>query len=219
MGPKNRFLIGGVAAGLVVVDSTDRRMSPREQRRIHAEVTRGLAYLVKEEPRARLKFQLDVNAVSLESPTIQHSRDEAELPHWLSPTFSSLGFTGSAAYLDQLCARHDVDQGFVIVVATLPMPHYAFTSENVVILSRFCGGFGIGSMHALLIHEICHVFGAADEAGNCHCGELHGYLGIPHDNCHLCNAHAQPCIMAADAVALCPSTRRKIGWYKRLFPT
>ena len=64
------------------------------------------------------------------------------------------------------------DQGFVVTVAKLPMPHYAFTSGDDVMLSYFCGGLGIANMHALFIHEMCHVFGAADEVGECHCNEF-----------------------------------------------
>jgi hypothetical protein len=145
--------------------------------------------------------------------------DEATLLSWLNPAFNSIGLEDSSDYLKTLCRKHSSEQGFVVIVAKLPMPHYAFARDSEVTLSYACGRYGIGNMHALLIHEVCHVFGAADEAGECHCGELHGYLKVPHANCSLCNPHPEPCIMAANAVSLCSSTRRQIGWDQSLFPS
>jgi hypothetical protein len=63
-------------------------------------------------------------------------------------------------------------------------------------------------------HELFHAFYAFDEyAGSgCTCAEHRGYLDGLGGNCTSCNASAMPCVMITNGDAMCPSTRRQVGW-------
>jgi hypothetical protein len=76
------------------------------------------------------------------------------------------------------------------------------------------GAWGSARMDMVIRHELLHAFYAFDEyAGSaCTCTEHRGYLDGGNVNCETCNAIAGACVMISNGDALCPATRRQVGW-------
>jgi hypothetical protein len=76
------------------------------------------------------------------------------------------------------------------------------------------GAWGSARMDMVIRHELLHAFYAFDEYSGsaCTCTEHRGYLDGGNVNCETCNAIAGACVMIANGDALCPATRRQVGW-------
>ena len=218
---QNRYLIGDIAAGLILIDGPGgRQLQHAAQLAIVDQLNRALDFLTQAEPRAALRFRqihrtchlTNTDLVQSPSGDRHQSNDETLENIWLTPAMRQLGCVREQDYLSQVLEETQCRQGFLVLVNKFPLPHFAYSIGARVTLSYYAGGFGIANLHALLVHEICHVFGAADEAGECCCDRRFGHLNVVNGNCAVCNPNPQPCIMAGTDLALCTWTRRQIGW-------
>ncbi len=217
----HRYLIGEIGVGLLMIDGPGgRQLDPAAQEIIVEQLNRALAFLTQAEPRAQLRFRQVHRSCHLTSTDLeQHnpsefdgSPDEKLEDVWLKPATNQLGYNSDMNFLSHVLQETQCRQGFLVLVNKFPLPHFAYSVGAKIVLSYYGGGFGVRNLHALLVHEICHVFGAADEAGGCQCDSRFGYLNISNGNCMQCNPNPQPCIMAGTDLALCAWTRRQIGW-------
>ncbi len=85
-------------------------------------------------------------------------------------------------------------------------PHLVMTYDN--------GAWGSARMDMVIRHELLHAFYAFDEytGSACTCTEHRGYLDGTNVNCETCNQVAGACVMISNGDALCPATRRQVGW-------
>ena len=85
-------------------------------------------------------------------------------------------------------------------------PHVVMTYDN--------GAWGSARMDMVIRHELLHAFYAFDEytGSACTCTEHRGYLDGTNVNCETCNPIAGACVMISNGDALCPATRRQVGW-------
>lgn len=207
-------LCGSCEVRVLIVDGPDLlQITPQVAARVSDQIDRCLSYLAGLEPRARLRFDVSVESalvVPRSGPGLGGgvgARDSDQLEEaWLPQALGQLGYSS----FDDFLGRDDTaqnEQRFGVVISRHLKPHYAYAAGSKITLSPSCGGRGVRYLHALLLHEICHVFGAVDEYPDCHCSERGG-----NDNCYVCNPSPEPCIMAGNSLSLCPATRRQIGW-------
>lgn len=222
----NTVLVGEIACGLVMVSGQrGLELDPGQRARVAAQHSKACAWLESLEPRARLRFRTEHQHVVVgatggdEDAPGRRGREAPAAPEdvWVVPALRALGHDGHDDYLEALRASTGCTQAFAIYVGKFRMAHFAYARDDRICLSWFCGGLGVQNMHALLVHETCHLFGAADEADGCRCPEKSGHLQVENGNCTHCNAHPQPCIMAGNSLDLCPWTRRQIGWDDAVF--
>lgn len=204
--PTHLLMLNRISVDVMLVSGTHQHILDRtEMTRIRSQVNKALRFLAAAEPRADLSFKTHFHSIKL--PEQSGHQDS-----WQSQALSHMGYKQSADLSFKTLNEDDSSAAFTVFISKMPMEHFAYAEDTAINLSFYSGGFGLKNMHALLVHEICHVFGAADEIGDCECHQLHGYYQIKNGNCHICHTETVPCIMAADDLALCPWTRKQIGW-------
>jgi hypothetical protein len=127
---------------------------------------------------------------------------------WAADTRSADG-TDWAVNIFVVDSLADVDGAFAdgrFAYCWIGGPHLVMTYDNQA--------WGIGRMDMVLRHELLHAFYAFDEyaGSSCTCTEHRGYLDGANANCETCNPTAGACVMISNGDALCPATRRHIGW-------
>ena len=217
---QNKVLTGNVAISVVGVSGKSHCVLSEEAwALVTIQVKKALAIITSAGP-DNLRFKCNFNLCTVDETRSEvmsfaaRSIDEIDdlESRWILPALKTLGFYSHNAYLMEQLLQSGCDQGFVVYISKFPMEHFAYQTNSRICLSYFSGGFGIANLHALLLHEICHVFGAADEVGACHCNEKFGVAQIKNGNCHSCSPNPVPCIMAANSLDICLWTRRQIGW-------
>ena len=204
---QNKVLTGNVAISVVGVSGKSHSiLSEKAWALVTIQVKKALALITSAGP-DNLRFECNFNLC-----TVDETR--SEVSRWILPALKTLGFHSHNAYLTNQMLKSGCDQGFVVYISKFPMEHFAYQTNSRICLSYFSGGFGVANLHALLLHEICHVFGAADEVGACHCNEKFGVAQVENGNCHSCTPNPVPCIMAANSLDICLWTRRQIGWHE-----
>lgn len=220
--PECLYLIGDIAVVAVVVDHPASAFDTRQLELVAQQIERSLDYFRVAEPLAKLRFHTDVLAVQVDDNPLLDSKkgntSAATPPVWLGAMLESLNAESLGELVRLQMGSKQCDQGFALVITNLPLAHFAYADGQHIFVHSGGGNYGPGMLYALIAHEICHVFGAADEYGVCHCGAEHGYLCAAHSNCYICNPAPEPCLMAGTGLELCASTRRQIGWDARLFP-
>ena len=217
---QNKVLTGNVAISVVGVSGQSHStLSEKAWALVIVQVQKALAIITSAGP-DNICFKCDFNLCTIDEtrPEVTsfaaRSIDEFDdlESRWVLPALETLGYHSHNAYLMDQMRKSGCDQGFVVYISKFPMEHFAYQTNSRICLSYFSGGFGVANLHALLLPEICHVFGAADEIGACHCHEKFGVAQIENGNCHSCATNPVPCIMAANSLDICSWTRRQIGW-------
>ena len=228
--PTSLHLNGSVAIGIVLVsrDQGSEAMTDPERAKIIQEIQVGLLWLATVEPRARVSFVYDIRPVTVTvgpgpyaGVTDPYERFEGE---WRDAALAVMGYaagrSGYQQYANDLRSSRGADWAYVAFFTKYPLHHFAYAIWEKVVMEYANDGWGPDNIHRVFTHESCHIFGAADEYGSCTCGGMHGQLGGPNNNCVNCfPPGAQvPCLMNANTLTVCNSTRRQIGWDPSLFP-
>ena len=230
--PTSRYMTGRISAGIIIVDSNtpgELQFSDDEHATLRDEVLRSMHFLSHEEPRANIGFYPDFKevAVSLPSESSSVSDPYENLERrWRDTALAELGFpagrAGYQAYLQQLMSELGTEWGFVAFFTKFPVHWFAYAIWEKVVMHFNNDAWGPSAIHRVFAHEICHVFGAADEYGNCQCGSLHGHLQSPNNNCVSCFGSVSeqaPCLMDRNVLTICEHTRKQIGWCPPLIET
>lgn len=112
----------------------------------------------------------------------------------------------------------DVLWAYVAYFTKYPLHHFAYAVSEKLCMEYANDNWGVDSINQVFAHETCHLFGAADEYGNCICGGSNGFLGIPNNNCVNCAGTHERCLMERNEFVMCQWTRGQIGWRDSLFP-
>jgi hypothetical protein len=221
--PTSRYMVGSIAVGVVIVSGNTPALTltVAEQQLVVSEVLEALNFLSGVEPRAELTFSLDIRVLNVAvAPGSTASYEEAEGP-WRNAATAALGFagdrSGSTAYVNSLRTSRNTNWAYVGYFTKYPLKHFAYAIEEKLVMHYGNDGWGSNQINRVFAHESCHIFGAADEYGDCACGGAHGQLGVPNNNCVKCAPHV-PCLMEANVLEICNWTRGQIGWDERLYP-
>ena len=220
--PTSRYMIGSIAVGVVIVSGTrpDLAFSAAEQQQIIQEVQEGLNFLATVEHRARITFVYDIRLVTVSvTPGSTSNYESAEAP-WRNVALQNMGFSasrsGSLQYVQNLRASRGTDWAYVGYFTKYPLHHFAYAVDEKICMNYSNDGWGSDQINRVFAHETCHIFGAADEYGNCSCGSSHGHLGVPNNNCVKCPGTHVACLMDGNVLELCQWSRGQIGWDDRL---
>jgi hypothetical protein len=218
----SRYLIGSVAVGFVIVsrDQGVEQFTQAETITTIAEVLEGLAFLAQEEPRAQVSFDVDIRLVTVNAqpgpdPSVTNPYEQFERG-WRDAALADLGYTagraGSRAYAKHLQQNRNTAWSFVAYFTKYPLNHFAYAGQERLVMDYANDGWGPNRINQVFAHELCHVFGAADEYGGCKCGSRHGHLLAPNNNCTNCVETQVPCLMDGNVLSLCTWSRQQIGW-------
>jgi hypothetical protein len=217
-------MVGSVAVGVIMVSGTRTGLglTTAEQQRVISEVQEGLNFLATAEPRANITFVYDIRHITVSAaPGNTDTYENAEAP-WRNAALQAMGFSasrsGSIDYVRDLRTRRGTDWAYVAYFTKYPLHHFAYAVNEKVCMEYSNDGWGSTLINSVFAHESCHIFGAADEYGNCTCGSIHGYLSIANNNCKNCPGTHVACLMDANTLALCQWSRGQIGWDASLFP-
>ena len=224
--PTSLYMIGSVAVGVIIVSGSHPNhpglgFSDAERQEIIQEVQEGLSFLATVEPRARLSFIYDIHFLDVAvAPGSTATKEKAEAP-WRNTALQQMGYAasrkGSVDYVQQLRQDRGTDWAYVAYFTKYPLNHFAYAGDERLVMHYANDGWGPANINGVFAHETCHIFGAADEYGDCTCGGSHGHLGVPNNNCVNCAGTHEACLMDANVLTLCQWTRGQIGWDNRLF--
>lgn len=223
--PTSRYMIGSIAVGIVMVSGPKKlALSAANQRLVITEVQEALRFLASAEPRACIKFVYDVQHITVDAkPGNTNDYETAEAP-WRNAALKQMGFAaslqGSMTYARNLQRKRKTQWAYVGYFTKYPLKHFAYAIAEKLVMSFDNDNWGPEQINKVFAHETCHIFGAADEYGNCTC-DGSGELNAPNKNCIHCagdgNPHV-PCLMDGNVLTLCAHSRKQIGWDVRLFP-
>jgi hypothetical protein len=219
--PTSIVMTGRIAVGLVVVSGPSQYgvdFSESNVDTVFSQVLAGVDFLAGANPEVGLAFTLELNVVPI---TVQPQSGECESYEscesvWRNPALGVLGYSpsraGSVEYAEALQAQPNVDWGYVAYFTKYPVKHFAYASSERLVMEYSNDGWGPSNIHRVFAHETGHIFGAADEYGDCECGGSYGYFGTPNNNCVNCDGEHFKCLMDANELVLCTWSRRQIGW-------
>jgi hypothetical protein len=202
---------GGASSGL--------DFSSAEQAKITSEVIEALTFLASAEPVANVTFVYDwrkvsVNAVPGPDGSIQEKYEKFEAP-WRNAALAAMGFPasrrGSVDYVSSLRASRKTDWAYVGYFTKYPLYHFGYASGERLVIAYENDNWGPDRINQVFAHESCHIFGAADEYGDCKC-DVSGWYRIPNKNCVKCTSSQQACLMNANTLRFCVWSREQIGW-------
>ncbi len=189
--------------------------SATEKALIMSEVLEGLTFLATADPEANVSFVQDWKDVSVNvAPGAGDDYEDFEAP-WRNAALAALGFSasrsGSVAFANSLRATHQTDWSYVAYFTKYPLHHFAYASNERLVMDYNNDNWGPAEINRVFAHESCHIFGAADEYGDCDC-DGSGHFDVPNNNCRNCTSAQVPCLMNANTLALCPWSRGQLGW-------
>jgi hypothetical protein len=217
--------------------------SSDERACIKQKIYDGLTWLSDREPRANIAWCMDIHDITVDvdvSYLLKGCPDSGALePYWRDPALAKLEYNGqhfaaSAAGLDDyrnaMKTYANADYAIAVLVTTYPNCWHGYANGGWVTLAArtplgalFFGGeheWGhqdFGLVDRILVHEVCHLFGALDEYSGsgtpCYnCNDPGGTFNIPNGNCTKCARPHQTCIMDKNVYRLCAYTQGQIGW-------
>jgi hypothetical protein len=221
------------------VDPSTETWSADREADVVARIAAGLEWVRLQEPQAGLSFvyhliagRTDPRARTSYEP-IRRAADPGGTTGedlWVKQIASKLGyasgdrFTRMRAFDADTRAADGTDWAVTIFVADSLVDAdgkfadgrfaYTWIGGPHMVLTYDDAAWGIDRMDMVVRHEILHSFWAFDEyaASACTCSEHRGYLDGADANCTACNPAFVPCVMITDGDAMCPATRRQIGW-------
>jgi hypothetical protein len=190
-------------------------LSEAEKNVIMAEVMEGLTFLGTADLNANVSFVHDWKDVSVDAaPGAGNDYEAFEAP-WRNAALKALGFApsaaGSVAFVNALRETHETDWAYVGYFTKYPLYHFAYADVERVIMDARNGDRGTGEINSVFAHETCHIFGAADEYGECDCGGS-GHFDVPNNNCRRCTNGQVDCLMNDNSLSLCSWSRGQLGW-------
>lgn len=214
--PTSLRLTGSVAVGIVMVSGPQSLdLTAEEKAKLSAEVLEGLAFLASADPAAKVTFAYDWRfPVVTAKAGSGDDYEDFEAP-WRNAALKTMGFAasrqGSIDYVKALKASKKADWAFVAYFTKYPLKHFAYAGGERLVMAYANDGWGPDAINQVFAHEVCHIFGAADEYGTCGCGGS-GMSNTPNANCKNCTTAQIDCLMNGNTLSLCSWSRGQIGW-------
>ena len=229
-------MTGEISVGLVFVESSKTngpKFSNSERNEICDEIIDGLNWLVSQHPGNNLSWVYDFKFPKIDA---SNGTDNASNctglssleAGWRDPAMAQINYNGNtysaewssvAEFREDMRLQNRSKHAIVIFVTPYASCWHAYASQGRLVLAK-CndwGNWGRAALDSITAHEVCHLFGAADEytgSGTpCStCYSLHGCFDIPNGNCGACASPFQTCAMDGNALRLCEYTKGQIGW-------
>ncbi len=223
--PTSLYMRGSVAVGLIVVagNTADLTFSSAEQNNVVQQVAQGLQFLTSVAPLNDLTFVYDIHFLTVTAtPNPSCSSYEGCESVWRDPALLQLGYSsgyaGCVQYAEALRLQRKTDWSYVAFFTKYPQHHFAYAGGVRLCMQYSNDGWGPDQIHKVFAHETCHIFGAADEYGNCSCGSS-GYFNVPNNNCVNCTTNQVSCLMDGNVLTLCYWSQGQIGWWPQVANT
>ena len=219
---------GEISVGIVFVESSENgpKFSNSERTTLQAEIADGLDWLALQAPiAAHLVWVLDWQFTHINAPDQANPTSE---DYWRNPAMGRVNYQGHtytsdwngvAAYREDMRVHNRSNHAIVIFVTPYGNNWHAYAGGGRVTLANHndWGHWGIHTIDMITAHEVCHLFGAADEYTGSgtpcsSCSSLHGCYLIPNGNCGTCASPQQDCVMDSNQDRLCAYTQGHIGW-------
>lgn len=219
-----------ISVGVVFVESSlngGPRFSSSERSTLEAEIVTGLDFLASEAPdAANLTWVCNWQYVTI---NVANGDDESYESYWRNPAMGQVNYFGNTysadrdgmdAYREEMRDRNRSAHAFVIFVTPYANDRHAYAGGGRATLANRnnWGNWGIQEIDRITAHEVCHLFGAADEyTGDTgtpcsSCVSTHGCFNIPNGNCGECARPQQKCLMGGNHRRICAYTQGQIGW-------
>lgn len=227
-------LHGRVAVGIVFVESSldgGPTFSTSERNDICDQIIDGLNWLADQHPTNDLTFVFNIQFVSIavqEEPDDPQDERKPEEAYWRNAALGEISLGGNtyaptwdsvAEFRADLRSRYAADHGVALFATPYNTWHYAYAGGGRITLTDKddWGGWGRSVVDCVTAHEMCHIFGAADEyvgtvAACSNCGSAHGRDRIANGNCAECARPHQTCLMDDNKLRLCAYTKGQLGW-------
>ena len=189
--------------------------SAAEKSTLMAEVMEGLSFLASAEPEAQVSFVYDWQDITVDVAVGNGSSYEDFEKPWRNAALRAMGFAasrqGSLAYVNALRLTRHTDWAYVAYFTKYPLKHFAYAGDERLVMHYDNDGWGPAQINKVFAHETCHIFGAADEYGECSCDDS-GHNPTPNFNCKNCTPLQLDCLMNGNTLSLCGWSRGQIGW-------
>ena len=219
---------GEISVGVVFVESSKTggpTFSSAERTTLLNEVQTGLNWLASQHPLGGMTwvYNLQYIKVNVENGTNSSTEDYWRNPAMQKVSYNGKKFTGDWSgvvnYRNEMRTVNNSAHAIVIFITPFATEWHAYAGGARVTLANRnnWGGWGIGTIDAITAHEVCHLFGAADEYTGSgtpcsSCSTVHGCLSFPNGNCKACAVSPVPCIMDRNSLQICGYTRGQLGW-------
>jgi hypothetical protein len=232
-------LTGDVAVGILTIDGPPglAKLSLTDIADLTLSVLHAFDILCRNAPvAAKLVFMVEPKTVTLgvEPATVPppladptgapFSEFELREAKWRDPALAALGlpagFDGINKYRTNLVARAwpagNPQKSIVLLLTNYNAVRfgYALNGQVVMQLSAARRGMTVTHLDRVIAHEICHLFNAPDEYGNCDPLQTFGPFGVFNGNClssPIATIHT-PCLMAGEADDMCGFSKAHVGW-------
>jgi hypothetical protein len=227
-------LTGDVAVGLIYVNGPGAaQLSLTDFADGGLALIQGFEILYNNAPReAKLVFlaetqiaNISVDPASVPAPvadprTATNADYETRESRWRDSALSALslptGFDGVNRYRSNLVARQwpggSPTKSIVVFFTNYSTAHFAYAAFGrvVVRLSATRPVVGQDNLDRVAAHEICHLFDAPDEYGNCNPLQVFGPFHVLNGNCN--NPLRTPCLMNGTSDSMCIFSKAHVGW-------
>jgi hypothetical protein len=218
-------MTGLVAHKLIFVNgpaSNGLRFSDNERTDAIAQFVAGTSFLASEaaDHNARLSFKGSYVEYHIDAPPVPScgSIDNCEAV-WRNPLMAmlkTLGIDSISDWVKLIKSTEKSNWAYIVFIHKYPSPVVAVTQGDYVAVKYDAAThWTTPSLAKVFAHETCHIFGAADEYGQCRCGpnSVSGFYKVRNGNCVNCPTHRQACMMdLSSELNLCEWTRGQIGW-------
>lgn len=186
-----------------------------EKAQIMGEVLEALTFLASADLDANVSFVQDWRDVTVDvAAGAGHDYEDFEAP-WRNAALKAMGFTasrqGSVDFAKALWQGHETDRSYVAYFTRYPLHHFAYAAHERAVMHYENDNWGPSQLNRVFAHETCHLFGAADEYGDCDC-DGSGHHDVPNNNCKHCTTAQVPCLMDSNELSLCAWSRGQLGW-------
>ncbi|MBX7046620.1 MAG: glycoside hydrolase [Ignavibacteria bacterium] len=218
---------GKIAVGVLVISGPQAdnvNITIDEYYKVLTEVAEGNTFLATACYEANITFVLTSFYITISASPQPNLDCTASLDNsraceavFRNPALQAIGFDpsydGVVALVKSLMAANTTNWGYVSFFSKYPMQGdgYAYGVNTYMNLTKW------DEMSEVYVHEVCHVFGAADEYDEppvvCGCGN-YGTYPTPNNNCAACPYTPKvPCLMEHFwEKYLCNWSRGQIGW-------
>jgi len=219
---------GENAVGIVFVESSESggpRFGTNERNEICQEVIDGFNWLAAEQPDGNLSWVYDFQFIEIDVANGSGDPDES---YWRDPAMAKVEYDGNtysaswgaiAEYREDMRVANWSAHAIVVFVTPYANSWHGYASSGRLTLADKddWGGWGRSKIDRITSHEVCHLYGAADEYTGSgtpcsSCGGTHGCDNIPNGNCGDCARPQQRCVMEGASGVMCAYTRAQIGW-------
>lgn len=230
---------GEIAVGVIFVESSRRggpTFSSSDRSLLQTLAVDGLDWLAGQAPiPAQLTWVYDWQFLAIDvenKPEVAGADDFGLEAYWRNPAMGSVSFNGATytpdwpgvgVYREDLRRHFSSKHAMAVFITPYANPWHGYAGGGRITLANHndWGNWGIGTVDEILAHEVCHLFGAADEyvsddddaSTPCSsCAGTFGCYAIPNGNCGECGHPQQDCIMSGNDRRLCAYTQGQIGW-------